>query len=93
MDILDKLTRGEPARLIPILSEGKKEERASSALLATIAIVPDLAKKLLEPFNVRIGSRTSIECFTEVGFAEYEGFRPDGLIVVRNGKKSLDSHY
>jgi len=87
MDIMEKLVGGEPARLIPILAEGKKEERASSALLATISIVPDFAKKLLEPFNVKIGSRTTIECFTEVRFDEYEELRPDGLIVVRNGKK------
>lgn len=88
MDILGKLTGGEPARLIPILAEGKKEERAASALLATISIGPDLAKKLLEPFDVRIGPRTTIECFTEVRFAEYEELRPDGLIVVRNGSKT-----
>ena len=87
MDILDKLSHGEPARLIPILAEGKKEERATSALLATMAIIPTFAEKLLSSLNVSFGKRSKIECFTEVRFADYDEFRPDGLIVIRTGKK------
>ena len=88
MDLSEKLHSGEPARLIPILAEGKKEQRASSALLAVLSIVPDFAKQLLAPFNTKINSRTTIETWTEISFEGFEKLRPDGLIVIKNGNRS-----
>ena len=87
MNIVDKMIGGEPARLIPILSEGKKEERATSALMAAMSVVPEFAKQLLAPFGAKITARTAIECYTEVRFRDSEELRPDGLITVRSGKK------
>lgn len=87
MNILDKIIGGEPARLIPILAEGKKEERATSALMAAMSVVPEFAKQLLTPFGAKINARASIQCFTEVRFQGSEELRPDGLIIVRSGKK------
>ena len=87
MGILGKMISGEPARLIPILAEGKKEERATSALMAAMSVVPEFATQLVRPFGGKITSRSTIECFTEVRFKESEELRPDGLIIVRSGTK------
>ena len=87
MNILEKMIGGEPARLIPILAEGKKEERATSALMAVMSVVPEFARQLLTPFGAKLTSRSTVECYTEVKFREAEDLRPDGLIVVRSGQK------
>jgi hypothetical protein len=90
MDIKSKLTSGQIARLIPSISDSKKEEKATSIVLAAFMAVPDFASKVLDSVGVSVGKRTKVECFTEVGFADVAqqtGRRPDGLIVVTTGKK------
>lgn len=85
------LVSGEKARLIPVVADTSKENRAASVLLATISCVDDFAKALLSGIGQRVGTRARIECFTEVVFQKSPDgakIRPDGLLVVDFGKRS-----
>lgn len=87
MTIMDTF-RGEPARLIPTLPDSKREEKATSILLSAFRVIPELAKEILGEAGVKIGSRATVNCFTEVVFKHDVGkkLRPDGLIVVHTGR-------
>ena len=90
MDIQTQLTSGQLARLIPSISDSKKEEKATSIALAAFMAVPEFAAKVLGGVGVSVGKRTKIECYTEVVFkdvAKDGDRRPDGLIVVKTGGK------
>ena len=91
MDIKPKyLVRGEVARLIPVIADSGKEQRATSALLSVFSAVPSLANILLSDFGQKITQRSSVNTFTEV-VLENAGDgkdRPDGLIVIRRGSKT-----
>ena len=83
------LVSGEKARLIPVVADTSKENRAASVLLATISSVDDFAKALLSGIGQRVGTRARIECFTEVVFEKSPDdakIRPDGLLIVDFGK-------
>lgn len=78
----------KPARLIPatgIRGAKEQEERATSALLASMQVVPSFGKAVLKYVGAPAGR---ISCFTEPSFETDEGgtARPDGLIVVQRGK-------
>jgi len=82
------MVRGRRARLFPVLPESKKEEKATSILLAVFQVVPDLAREVLGDAGAPIGKRSQITCFTEVSFkGASPKSRPDGLIVIANGGK------
>ncbi len=82
------LVKGSIARLIPVVADSKKEERATSVLLATFTVIPDFARAVLSEAGAPIGSRSKIQCFTEVSFkGDSPKSRPDGLIIVTTGKK------
>jgi len=86
----DFLASGEPARLIPVGSEGKKEGRATSILLANLSAVSEFAQVLFGAIGVRVGSRVKIEVYTEVILKDKNGeekLRPDGLVIVNTGRK------
>lgn len=85
------LKSGERVRLIPVVSEGSREKRAASALLAGLVAIPDLSREILATVGMRVGARASIEAYTEVVFAGEQnatGDRPDGLLVVRTGRQT-----
>ena len=84
-----ELATGQYARLIPSVSESKKEERATSALLATFRVVPAFALEILNEIGAPSGKTAKVECLTEVSFKQSEGkaLRPDGLIAIRSGSK------
>lgn len=89
-DILSILSSGQLARLIPIVADSKKEERATSCLLACFMAVPDFARETLSELGAPSGKKIRIECFTEVTFkgsAKESKIRPDGLVVIRSGAK------
>jgi len=89
-DILNILSSGQLARLIPTVSDSKKEERATSILLASFMVVPNFAKEVLSEIGAPSGKRIKVECYTEVTFRSSEKeskIRPDGLIVIRSGSK------
>ncbi len=87
----DFLSKGERARLFPVLAETSKEGRATSIFLACLASVNEYADLLLTSIGRRVGSRAKVECFTEVTFKN-DGIdasrRPDGLVVVRIGSRT-----
>jgi hypothetical protein len=85
------LASGQRAKLIPTMADAKKEERATSSLLATFMVVPLFAKDVLSSAGAPVGKRSRIECYTEVTFKspkKESKARPDGLIVIKNGAKT-----
>ncbi|MCG8054657.1 MAG: hypothetical protein JAY94_03140 [Candidatus Thiodiazotropha endolucinida] len=89
-NITDSLQSGSKARLIPVVADSKKEERATSVLLSTFMLVPQFANNVLSEAGVKIGVRTDIRCYTEIVFKndKLNNLRPDGLIVLTQGSKS-----
>jgi hypothetical protein len=84
------LDRGDPARLFPVLSMTSKEGRTTSIVLACLSKVNEFGAEVLGQLGQRVGARTDIETYTEVVFKQRSGKntdRPDGLIVLKAGKK------
>lgn len=79
--------QGEPARLIPTLSDSNKERRALSVFLASLLAVDPFRKLLLSSIDRPFGVRSKIECYTEVVFKDHNeaNDRNDGLIVITSG--------
>ncbi len=76
------MLKGNQTRLFPVLSESKREEKATSILLSVFKIVPDFAKTVLSEAGAKIGKRSTIRCYTEVSFKGAKpNARPDGLVV------------
>ena len=76
-----------PARLIPVVGirgAQEQEQRATSALLAAMGIVPSFGKAILSYLNAPAGR---ISTFTEIQFEDEDGKAiPDGAIIVEWGK-------
>ena len=90
-ELPDVLKTGERVRLFSVVSEGSREKRAVSALLASLIAIPDLSRELLATVGVRAGPRTQVDVYTEVVFlSEKQNFkdRPDALLVVRTGRQT-----
>jgi hypothetical protein len=90
-EITTFLASGQLARLIPTVADSKKEERATSSLLASFMVVPIFAREVLASAGAPVGKRLKINCFTEVTFKTPDKGkkpRPDGLIVISNGSKN-----
>ena len=87
---IDFIKQGAKARLIPVVADSKREERATSVLLATFMIIPDYAEAVLSEAGAKIGKYSDIKCYTEIVFSDKEinQCRPDGLIVISRGQKS-----
>ena len=87
--ITSLLQVGQIARLIPSVSDSKREERATSSLLATLMVVPAFAQEVLGEMGAPAGKRAKIRCYTEVVFRTKDERkpRPDGLIVVTVGSR------
>ena len=76
---------GQRAALFPALSEGSKEKRAVSILLACMEQVPELAMSLLQGQGVPFGKRSRLQAWTEAGPVAKKGAdRPDGRIEVES---------
>lgn len=88
--ILDRIKFGTKARLIPVVVDSKKEERATSVLLSVFMIVRQFAEDVLSEVDGKVGVKAKLQCYTEVVFDTKEGrkIRPDGLVVVTLGKKT-----
>lgn len=85
------LKHGVPTRLFPVVPESCKEQKSLSILLATMVSVRPYAERILSPLGVKLGKRTTLNCFTEVTLTnEIKGMkdRPDALIVVETGRSS-----
>lgn len=66
----DYTSQGKYARLIPTLADSKKEERATSILLAALMSVYEFRKAMLQSINLRVGARTKLEAWTEIVFKD-----------------------
>ncbi len=89
--ITSLLSSGQLARLIPTVADSKKEERATSTLLASFMVVPIYAMDVLSDAGAPVGKRSRIKCYTEITFKSSEKGkipRPDGLIEICNGSKT-----
>ena len=74
---------GQRAALFPALSEGSKEKRAVSILLACMEQVPELARSLLQGQGAPLGKKSRLRAWTEAGPLGKKGAdRPDGRIAV-----------
>lgn len=84
------LASGEPARLIPVLSDGSREGRTTSIFLAALMAVPPFGRLVLGSLGLRLGKLARIQCFTEVTLVDEAAgakSRPDGLIIVSTGRQ------
>ncbi len=84
------LERGEKARLFPVLADTSKEGRSTSILLSCLAHVREFGQVMLGSVNKRVGKLASLAAYTEVTFAdrgEEKAHRPDGLIVLKVGRR------
>lgn len=89
-NILEQIKSGGPSRLIPVVSDMSKEERAISPLLAIFSAVPALANSMLEEVGAPTNQRAKLKCYSQVVFKEAPNekkLRPDGLIMVDSGRK------
>jgi len=91
MELPSYLKSGEIARLFPVITETRKEQKGSSIFLAVISAVPPFAGRLLSQVGQRLGTRSSVSTYTEVVFKDESQWgnadRPDGLIEVSTGKR------
>lgn len=88
LEITERLGTGQIARLIPTVADSKKEERATSSLLASFMAVPTFARDVLSDAGAPVGKRIKIVCYTEITFKSTDkgkGPRPDGLVVITSG--------
>lgn len=84
------LKQGEPARLFPVLSTVSREGRTSSILLACLTKIQPLASELLSSVDQKVGVTAKLATYTEIVFRNQSSDpddRPDGLIVLRIGKR------
>lgn len=92
------LSTGEPARLIPVVADTSREQRAASILLAALRSVHEFRQSMLRSLGVRVGNRTRLEAWTEVTLKNDQpkghgkrpketNDRPDGLILVDTSRQ------
>ena len=79
--------KGQRAALFPALSEGSKEKRAVSILLACMEQVPELTQSLLQGQGAPLGKTSRLQAWTEAGPVGKKGVdRPDGRIEVKSSR-------
>ncbi|MDR5906442.1 hypothetical protein [Franzmannia qiaohouensis] len=92
MERPDFVKRGEEARLIPVVADTNREQRAASVLLAALRGVHEFRQQMLLSLGVRVGSRAVLGAWTEIVLEADPGAaksdRPDGLIVLQTGRKT-----
>ncbi len=85
----DDGTDWQPARLFPVAGIGSGEEqerRATSALLAVMAVVKEFGRVLTSRCGAPAGN---LETFIEVPFGhDDEAYRPDGVLRVKRGQRT-----
>ncbi len=83
------LSRGERARLFPVLADTSKEGRSASIFLACLANISEFGRSMLDTVGQRAGPRTRIDTYTEICFPgqDEKRLRPDGLIMLTTGSR------
>ncbi|MBL1377389.1 hypothetical protein [Zobellella iuensis] len=91
MELPEYVKRGEVARLIPVVADTNREQRAASILLAALRGVYEFRQMMLASLGLRVGNRASLDAWTEVVLENDDvtskNDRPDGLIVLGTGRK------
>ncbi len=90
MDIIDNISNPQRSRLFPVLADTSKEGRTLSIFLTTLASVRNFSHNILGAVGQRIGVNAKIKTYTEVTFKSGVNptlGRPDGLIVLKVGKR------
>ena len=78
---------GQRAALFPALSEGSKEKRAVSIVLACMERVPELTRRLLRGQGAPLGKTATVQAWTEPGPVGKKGAdRPDGRLEIQRGR-------
>lgn len=89
-DRSDLIKTGEKSRLIPVVADMSREERAVSPLLAAFSIIPAFAHSLLLEVGGPTNQRATIRSFSQIvfkGTPTDKKLRPDGLLEVDSGRK------
>ena len=86
-DLPEYLELGEKARLFPVLSEKSKEGRCTSIFLSCLSSIHEFGEQMLKSVGQGVGKYAKISTYTEVAFAGQDDERPDGLIVLKVGKR------
>ena len=81
------LDRGERARLFPVLKDTSKEGRCTSIFLSCLCHVQEFGEQMLKSVGQRVGKYAKISTYTEVTFTGQDDERPDGLIILKVGKR------
>lgn len=85
----DLIASGERSRLIPVVADMSREERAISPVLAAFTIVPSLAHSMLQEVGGPTNQRARVRAFSQVVFKGPDSkLRPDGLLEVDSGRKT-----
>ena len=88
-ELPDVISSGEVARLIPVIADSRKEQRATSVFLATLTAIPQFAQAISSSIGQRVGTRTVVDTYTEVTLKSLDPSateRPDGFVRLRTGK-------
>lgn len=87
MYLNDDLSKGQPARLFPSLKLSNKEQIATSILLASFKIVPELLFALVRDIGIKANQNRIPQTYTQVELAvQSDGpvRKPDGYIFLKN---------
>lgn len=90
MELSELIKFGERSRLIPVVADTSREERAVSPLLAAFSVVPSLANSMLQEVGGPTNQRATVSCYSQVVFKAAPSdtrLRPDGFIEVDSGRK------
>jgi len=91
MSLPSYLKSGDAARLFPVLATTSKEGRTTAIFLACLSRVDEFGRSLIGSIGESTGKRSSIETYTEIVFTGEKDSntedRPDGLIILQNGKR------
>lgn len=95
--ILEKVVRGEHARLVPVVADTSREERAVSVVLAALRGVEAFREAALRSIGQRVGKRSRFTALTEIVFEDDthprkkgksgSNDRPDGLLVLDTSRQ------
>ena len=81
------LAQGQKARLFPVLKDKSKEGRCTSIFLSCLSHVQQFGTQMLKSVGQSAGKRAKITTYTEVTLPHAPNERPDGLIVMKSGKR------
>lgn len=89
-NVCDLIKSGERSRLIPVVADTSREERAIQPVLAAFSVVPSLANSMLQEVGGPTNQRATVNSYSQIVFKDALGernLRPDGFLEVDSGRK------